>query len=85
MRRLAMPLALIAAGWAAGGTCRGAENDALRIPVLYSTDLFQPYDDPDDHFDLATLFGLPEPTSAGSFSTWVRSRSRKPAGRPSNK
>ena len=60
MRRLAMPLALMAAGWAAGGTCRGAENNAPRIPVLYSTDLFHPYDDPDDHFDLATLFGLPE-------------------------
>lgn len=31
-----------------------------RIPVIYSTDLFHPHDDPDDHFDLATLFALPE-------------------------
>lgn len=30
------------------------------VPVVYSTDLFHPHDDPDDHFDLATLFALPE-------------------------
>jgi hypothetical protein len=31
-----------------------------RVPVIYSTDLFHPPDDPDDHVDLATLFALPE-------------------------
>ena len=31
-----------------------------KIPVIYSTDLFQPHDDPDDHYDLATLFALRE-------------------------
>ncbi|MCL2348884.1 MAG: hypothetical protein FWC50_11575 [Planctomycetaceae bacterium] len=30
------------------------------IPVIYSTDLFQPPQDPDDHYDLAVLFGLKE-------------------------
>jgi inosine-uridine nucleoside N-ribohydrolase len=30
------------------------------IPTIYCTDLFHPHDDPDDHFDLATLFALPE-------------------------
>lgn len=30
------------------------------IPVIYSTDLFHPPVDPDDHYDLATLFALPE-------------------------
>ena len=30
------------------------------MPVIYSTDLYHPHDDPDDHFDLATLFALPE-------------------------
>ncbi|MCC6823231.1 MAG: nucleoside hydrolase [Verrucomicrobia subdivision 3 bacterium] len=30
------------------------------IPLIYCTDLFHPYDDPDDHFDLATVFALPE-------------------------
>ena len=33
---------------------------AEKIPIIYSTDLFQPHDDPDDHFDLATLFALDE-------------------------
>jgi len=28
-------------------------------PVLYSTDLFHPHDDPDDHFDLAVLYAVP--------------------------
>ena len=31
-----------------------------RIPILYSTDLHHPHMDPDDHFDLATLFAIPE-------------------------
>lgn len=33
---------------------------APRIPLIYCTDLFHPHDDPDDHFDLATVFALPE-------------------------
>jgi inosine-uridine nucleoside N-ribohydrolase len=33
---------------------------AASLPVIYCTDLFHPPDDPDDHFDLATLFALPE-------------------------
>jgi hypothetical protein len=33
---------------------------ALKAPVIYSTDLFHPLGDPDDHVDLATLFALPE-------------------------
>jgi hypothetical protein len=35
-------------------------NCMAGIPVIYSTDLFHPFDDPDDHYDLATLFALPE-------------------------
>ncbi len=31
-----------------------------RVPIIYSSDLFHPHDDPDDHFDLATLFALRE-------------------------
>lgn len=34
--------------------------EAHCVPVIYCTDLFHPHDDPDDHFDLATLFALPE-------------------------
>lgn len=29
-----------------------------KVPVIYSTDLWSPHGDPDDHFDLATLFSL---------------------------
>lgn len=30
------------------------------VPILYATDLLHPDQDPDDHFDIATLFGMPE-------------------------
>jgi hypothetical protein len=30
------------------------------VPVIYSTDLLHPHDDPDDHFDLACLYAMPE-------------------------
>jgi len=33
---------------------------AAPVPVIYSTDLLHPPDDPDDHFDLACLFAMPE-------------------------
>jgi hypothetical protein len=33
---------------------------AEKVPILYNTDLHHPHIDPDDHFDLATLFSLPE-------------------------
>ncbi len=28
------------------------------LPVIHCTDLFHPHDDPDDHFDLATLYAI---------------------------
>lgn len=33
---------------------------APRVPVVYSTDLMHPHVDPDDHFDLACLYAMPE-------------------------
>ncbi|MCX5671804.1 MAG: nucleoside hydrolase [Planctomycetota bacterium] len=39
-------------------TAAGAE--AKRVPVVYSTDLYHPHVDADDHVDLATVFALPE-------------------------
>lgn len=33
---------------------------AAPVPVIYSTDLLHPHDDPDDHFDLACLYAMPE-------------------------
>jgi hypothetical protein len=35
-------------------------QETKRIPFIYSTDLFQPPDDPDDHYDLAILSCLEE-------------------------
>lgn len=35
-------------------------QELKRIPVIYSTDLFQPPEDPDDHYDLAILSCLKE-------------------------
>jgi len=40
-----------------GGPAAGAE---AKVAILYCTDLFHPHDDPDDHFDLATLFAIEE-------------------------
>lgn len=37
-----------------------AELPADEVPLIYCTDLFHPHDDPDDHFDLATIYALPE-------------------------
>jgi hypothetical protein len=41
-------------------TCLYPAAAVAGVPVIYSTDLYHPHDDPDDHFDLATLFALPE-------------------------
>jgi hypothetical protein len=43
------------------GLISNASAEAGRtVPVIYCTDLFHPHDDPDDHFDLATLYAMPE-------------------------
>jgi len=36
------------------------KSQAGKVPVIYCTDLFHPHVDPDDHFDLATVYALPE-------------------------
>jgi len=33
---------------------------ATAVPIIYTTDLYHPHDDPDDHFDLVTLFSIAE-------------------------
>jgi hypothetical protein len=40
--------------------CAVAQEDIKRIPIIYSTDLFQPPEDPDDHYDLAVIASLRE-------------------------
>ena len=41
-------------------TMSAAAEATRSVPVIYCTDLFHPHDDPDDHFDLATLYAMPE-------------------------
>ena len=38
----------------------GESDETKRIPMIYSTDLYQPPVDPDDHYDLAILASLEE-------------------------
>lgn len=57
------PVGLACGGFlacAAAALAAEAEPTLSRVPVIYSTDLLHPHDDPDDHYDLATLFALPE-------------------------
>jgi hypothetical protein len=54
---LSAVLLAVVNGWAAMGAPAQA---AGAVPVIYCTDLFHPHDDPDDHFDLATLYAMPE-------------------------
>ncbi len=37
-----------------------AKSAEPRIPIIHTTDLCHPHDDPDDHYDLACLFAMPE-------------------------
>ncbi|MDR0815088.1 MAG: hypothetical protein LBN37_04970, partial [Bacteroidales bacterium] len=52
-------------------------QDIKKIPVIYSSDLFNPPDDPDDHYDLATLFKMQE-FDVKAFIFDLASPSRKP-------
>ncbi len=46
------------AAWLLALCALGAAGE--KVPIIYSTDLFHPHDDPDDHYDLATLFAIEE-------------------------
>ncbi len=46
--------------WPPGDSAAPFGRAAKKVPILYSTDLHHPHMDPDDHFDLATLFAMPE-------------------------
>jgi len=53
-------LAVQAAAVLAASFLVRADESPTQTPVIYTTDLYHPHQDPDDHFDLATLFALPE-------------------------
>ncbi|GHT15440.1 hypothetical protein FACS1894170_12980 [Planctomycetales bacterium] len=47
--------------WGVCFSCSFANGqETKKIPVIYSSDLFHPPADPDDHYDLATLFMMQE-------------------------
>lgn len=56
MRATILPICLLL-GLSLATPCTGGEPTGI-LPVIYSTDLLHPHDDPDDHFDLAVLFAL---------------------------
>lgn len=37
---------------------REANSHSKKIPMIHATDLFRPYNDPDDHWDLACVYAL---------------------------
>ncbi len=57
MRSVILTALLLPVAMAFGAVSWGAEGE---VPIIYSTDLYHPHGDPDDHFDLATLFSLGE-------------------------
>ena len=59
--------------------CLGADR---RVPIIFSTDLFHPPDDPDDTFDLATLFALREFNIRGIVRDNARGAQGERPGRP---
>jgi len=36
------------------------EQRIEKIPLIYCSDLYHPHDDPDDHFDIASIYAIPE-------------------------
>ena len=61
----------------------GAPAEAGRtVPIIYCTDLFHPHDDPDDHFDLATLYAMPELDIRGIVLDQGRKQLRRPGNIP---
>lgn len=57
MKRTSFALAVILSCGCCAPLCA---SSAQSVPILYTTDLYHPHDDPDDHFDLLTLFLMPE-------------------------
>ena len=62
--KLTSMVQMIGMGLALGSTVQlavaGEGGQKKRVPLVHGTDLFHPHDDPDDHFDLATVFAIEE-------------------------
>ena len=55
-----MRIPILASCFAVLLCCAGIRGAEPKIPIIHYTDLFHPHVDPDDHFDLATLFAIKE-------------------------
>ncbi len=64
------------------GTNLPAESPAPTVPLIYCTDLFHPHDDPDDHFDLATIYALPEVQLLGVVLDQGANQEKRPGNIP---
>jgi hypothetical protein len=53
-------LVILALSMASAAESPGSSSPRSRVPVVYSTDLLHPHEDPDDHFDLACLYSMPD-------------------------
>ncbi len=56
-RHIAIILIVWGSSWPVAARAAQEPNS---VPIIYTTDLYHPHDDPDDHFDLVTLFAIPE-------------------------
>lgn len=60
----------------------GQDRDEEKIPLIYGTDLLHPHDDPDDHFDLATIYSMPELDIKGIVLDLGQSQAKRPGRIP---
>ncbi len=61
---------------------RAEEGAGVRVPLIYCSDLFHPPDDPDDWFDLATVFSMEEFDIRGIVLDQGEKQLRKPGRIP---
>jgi hypothetical protein len=52
------------------------------LPVIYGSDLLHPFDDPDDHFDLAAIYAMPELDLKGIVLDLGQSQEKRPGRIP---
>ena len=60
MRAMLLALAFVSLAFLAALHGSALAEAPKKIPIVYSTDLFHPHADPDDHYDLACLFAIAE-------------------------
>ena len=60
LHALPRPIGTSLRGLVQEDTATGQITPRETIPLVYCTDLFHPFNDPDDHVDLATVFAMPQ-------------------------